>query len=98
MGDDRSKIDVESEGAKVLEDREMMSIISGSTGSLIPPTTTGAEVADPATAAASDSPDGASDLPLSDSDASASTSDQSVSSDRDQSATFNHNDSASSTT
>jgi|GEM_PF-6719666 hypothetical protein len=93
---ERDEVDVGTESAEPLAEREMMSLLSGSTTSVLPADGTGA--ADYATGTASDSPSTADDVPVPSSDASGSESQPVVTSDEDVSQSFESSNTASSET
>jgi len=95
---ERDEIDLGTESAEPLAEREMMSLLSGSTTSVLPGTTDGAGAADYAAGTAADSPSTADEVSIPSSDASGSASDPVVTSDEDVSQSFESSNTASSET
>lgn len=90
--------DIERQRAEPVPDREMMSLLSGSTSSLLPGTTEGSGAATDAAGTASDAPSTTDDVSVPSTDASGSSSQPVVTSDDDVSESFHSADTVTSET
>lgn len=98
MTDHQPDLDIQAESSEPLGDREMMSVLAGSSGSLVPPTTEGVGAAESASGTATESSlttDEASGYV--DGDAEGSSSEPVSTSEEDTSYTLSQSDSAQAT-